>query len=273
MSVPSAPARPGGAAPGAAGGGGLERPVLTVTGAVGLLLGSLAWACTGQFAAAPLVFSASLLTALALAAATEGRAVAAEAAAERANAALDAARDELSRLQARRPAPAPRRDLELNGLLARRVERLKALTEREGVTVETAFSDLYLAVAADAGRLERAFDRVLERAVSDAPTGTTIAVRSRLIDDRAVAEIEQPGPGLPERELATLFLEADEPVGGNGGAICVSRPRSGGSRVTLSLPFGHRPASLPIPAAPPASRPEPRPTVVAGNRSGAPTLA
>ena len=283
MPVPSDPARTGGAASGAADGGRLDRPVLTVTGAVGLLLGSLAWAWTGQFDAAPLVFSASLLTALALAAATEGRAVAAEAAAERANAALDAARGELSRLQAQRPAPGPRRDSELNGLLARRVERLKALTEREGVRVETAFSDLYLAVAADAGRLERAFDRVLERAVLDAPSGGTVAVRSRLVGDRAVAEIEQPGPGLPERELAALFLEADESRGEHAGhavagAISVSRPRTGGSRITLSLPFGHRPAvpptpPPPTPAAPTASRPVPRPATVAAVGSGAPITA
>lgn len=57
----------------------LERPVLTVTGAVGLLLGSLAWALTGQFMAAPLVFAASLTTALALAVALEDQAGAAEA--------------------------------------------------------------------------------------------------------------------------------------------------------------------------------------------------
>ena len=45
----------------------LERPVLTITGAVGLLLGSVAWAITGAFAAAPLVFAASLITAVTLA--------------------------------------------------------------------------------------------------------------------------------------------------------------------------------------------------------------
>ena len=45
----------------------LERPVLTITGAVGLLLGSVAWAVTGAFASAPLVFAASLITAVTLA--------------------------------------------------------------------------------------------------------------------------------------------------------------------------------------------------------------
>ena len=45
----------------------LERPVLTITGTVGLLLGSVAWAVTGTFAAAPLVFAASLTTAVTLA--------------------------------------------------------------------------------------------------------------------------------------------------------------------------------------------------------------
>ena len=45
----------------------LERPVLTITGAVGLLLGSFAWLITGSFAAAPLVFAASLTTAVTLA--------------------------------------------------------------------------------------------------------------------------------------------------------------------------------------------------------------
>ena len=45
----------------------LERPVLTITGAVGLLLGAVAWAVTGAFAAAPLVFAASFITAVTLA--------------------------------------------------------------------------------------------------------------------------------------------------------------------------------------------------------------
>ena len=45
----------------------LERPVLTITGCVGLLLGSVAWAVTGAFASAPLVFAASLITAVTLA--------------------------------------------------------------------------------------------------------------------------------------------------------------------------------------------------------------
>ena len=56
----------------------LERPVLTVTGTVGLALGALAWLACGSAAAGWLVFAASLATAVALSCAVD-RAIAAAA--------------------------------------------------------------------------------------------------------------------------------------------------------------------------------------------------
>ncbi|MFH5804164.1 hypothetical protein [Alienimonas sp. DA493] len=192
----------------------LERPVLTVTGAVGLLLGSLAWALTGQFAAAPLVFVGSLTTALALAAVLEDRSAAADAAIQTLSQDLRATRSRLDVLEQSEPAPAApggrAQDWELNDLVLRGAAGAEAAAERGGVTLRTEPSELYLAVHADADLFERSFASLLSHAISASPVGGVVSVGSRLEGDRAIAEVECAG-------------SAD-----------------GGVRFSLSLPFGHR---------------------------------
>ncbi len=232
--------------------------MLTVTGAVGLLLGSLAWALTGQFMAAPLVFAASLTTALALAVALEDQAGAAEATAVDLAERLRQAQAELERLgrTAVRPEDGPR-DLELNGLLDRCVAAARPAAIARGVMLRAEPSELYLAIHADANLLERAIDSLLAHAIAVSPAGSTVQALGKLAGDRAVAEVRDAGPGRPDVNLPDAFgrfrtVETDSGCAEawrdpsslgpmpHDGVLSVHRVAGRGSRFTLSLPFGHR---------------------------------
>ena len=235
-SPPAADSPPGGSRT------GLERPVLTVTGAVGLLWGSLAWALTDQFAAAPLVFAASLATALALAATIETRSAAGPT--KLPDDPRTAARLPENLEPAASPSPGAAdclEDLELNGVLLAAVAAAEDATRVRDVTLGAEPSPLYLAVHAHPAALERSLAALLTHAIQRAPAGGAVVVRSDLVDARAVVEAEIDGePG--------------------------SR-----SRFTLSLPFGHRsggpavrPGSRTPPANPSAPAPPPRPPAPPG---------
>ncbi|QDT17794.1 histidine kinase [Alienimonas californiensis] len=226
----------------------LERPVLTVTGAVGLLVGSLAWALTGQFAAAPLVFAASLTTALALAIVLEDRS-AAMAAFETLTQELRATRGRLDVLEPLKTGPAEpgrgTRDLELNDLLLRAAAASEPAARRRGVTLRTEPSELYLAVHADAALLERRFASLLNHAIAASPADGVVQVRSRLSDDQVVAEVEY--AGSPQEALSDMFGSfpaSDDEVWGeptvHAGRLGAECTPDGGVRYSLSVPFGHR---------------------------------
>lgn len=205
----------------------LERPVLTVTGAVGLLLGSLAWVVTDQFAAAPLVFIASLTTALSLASVLQTTTTNADADCKRAKQELASARRRLATLEATvpdMPSAAPAggpRDLEMNDLLTSAVTLVRPFADRRGVVLRAEPEALFLAIHADAARLRGALDALLADAVAQTPRGGAVRVAARLAGDRVVAEI---------------FAEA-------------------GGGCTLSLPFGHRARAATTDVPPPAAVP------------------
>lgn len=226
----------------------LERPVLTVTGAVGLLLGSLAWALTDQFAAAPLVFVASLTTALSLAVVLQNEHAATESARLRLARQLQRVRHRageleaaLARAQVASPTPptdaltidAPEvaraaADLELNDLVSRAVTAVQSHADGRGVRIVTEPGELFLAVHGSPEPLERTMCSLLTQAVDGTPRGGTVCVRSRLDGDQAVAEFV---PGSI----------ASQSVG-----IAV------GGRRTLCLPFGHQLHARPQAKRPPA---------------------
>ncbi|NNJ24053.1 sensor histidine kinase [Alienimonas chondri] len=241
---------------------GLERPVLTVTGAVGLLLGSLAWVVTGQFAAAPLVFAASLTTAVALAAVLHGQASVADAQTQALAADLKAAcgrLEQLRRADARPPAlpdhePDQPRDYELNDLLSQCLAARRAEARAKCVTLRTQPSDMYLAVHAAAGDLAEALSALLSDALAASARGTVVFVRTRLDFDRAVVEVERAGTRSADgfTEVApgeTRTLPFPHIAGVEGGRLTAQSLSGGGNVTALSLPFGHKAGRVPeVPA-------------------------
>ena len=168
----------------------LERPVLTITGAVGLLLGSVAWLVTGNFASAPLVFAASLATAVTLAFAVD-KAVA--------HAAAQIERSDLRATAA----------CGLCGPLIRRIAAVLAAAENRAEEAEAAATDAAtrLALARTRGRqLELLLDRVPDPAVL-ADGGGAALYRN----PAAAALLGGDGGALADLpELAALARSTDE---------------------------------------------------------------
>jgi hypothetical protein len=207
----------------------LERPTLTVTGAVGLLLGSIAWAVTDAFVAAPLVFIASLVTSLALATVLQG-------ALDEAERRIETLTDELRVTQNRSPEAGGAeavRDCELNDVLTRAVNAVRPEADRSGVLLRWSACELYLAVAAVPAELERTLADLLRHAVAGAGDGGEVRASARLERTDAVAEIaggraDEPSP-VVARSLAR-----------SGGRLSSRPTPDGGALHTVFLPYGHR---------------------------------
>ncbi|MEM9702625.1 MAG: hypothetical protein AAF907_09290, partial [Planctomycetota bacterium] len=259
-----------------------------VTGAVGLLLGSVAWALTGQFAAAPLVFIASLATAIALAIESRNR----EAFRNGRYAALEqelrAAHSRLASMPTRVDHPVSaaeqpsgrRRDLELNDVLDAALEALAGPVAARRLVVERTPPDTYLAVHADPEALSDCLEALLAEAFDACPAGGALRIDALLADDRATVRTtytaEVDGVATTLVALAAAGAPVDRSTGrlmepSADGVAMPSRSLPGAevefrqrgddsAEVRFSLPFGHAANRLPAgsPGRPPNAVPPPR---------------
>jgi two-component system sensor histidine kinase CpxA len=122
-----------------------------------------------------------------------------------------------------------REPLELAGLVADIVEDVRLEAERRGVLLEAAV-ETPVTIAGDPELIRRAVENVLRNAVRYAPAETAVSVRVRPEPGRAVVEIRDSGPGVPEPDLPRIFepfyrvhSDRDRASGGVGLGLAIAR--------------------------------------------------
>ncbi len=167
---------------------------------------------------------------------------------------------ELSRLEAEGTVYDFRRR-DLSGVVRTAVDGFEALARERGLRLAVA-ADGEVPVRCDGDRIIQVVENLLENAMKFSPAGGEIEVRvdggagpgtggSNAADRRAVVEVTDQGPGVPEeaRELIfERFVQLQPPPRGNGGegrgvglglAICREIVESHGGKVWVT---GNRPA-------------------------------
>jgi two-component system OmpR family sensor kinase len=97
--------------------------------------------------------------------------------------------------------PLEREPVELAELAAEAVETARAVDPSHPIDLEVESAR----VLGDRARLRRVLDNLLANVRSHTPAGTPAHVRIRTVDDWAVIEVSDEGPGLPAGELDNLF--------------------------------------------------------------------
>ena len=135
------------------------------------------------------------------------------------------------------------------------------LLRRDGVRILPSQPQEPLIVRGDCDRLRQAIVIALDNAVKLAPQGTAVEVELRRVEDRAVIEVRDEGPGFSQEDLScafTRFYRGKPTRAGDGlglglsiakwiveqhrGTIRIGEARNGGARVEISVPLASAPA-------------------------------
>lgn len=157
----------------------------------------------------------------------------------------------VARLESGEAQP-PKVSLDLPRLVREGVERLSGLWKERGLKVEVHAPE-HLEVGGRESELRRLLQNLLDNAVKFAPAGSMVEVRLTKTQERAVLEVADRGPGVPEDARERLFtrFSSNRAGGGKGLGLYLARqiaeahggtvrylPRSGGGslfRVELPL--------------------------------------
>jgi len=178
----------------------------------------------------------------------------------------------ISRLEAGEALLA-RSQLDLGSLVASTAEQMSLLAEDKGIEVRC-LGEGPVEVEGDAARLKQVVVNLLDNAVKYTPRGGRIWLETHRAADRALLEVADTGPGIPEAALPHVFerffradgMRTGHAAGGSGlglaivrlivtahgGTVTARNEAGGGCRVTVSLPSpsrgGGHPAAGPRPA-------------------------
>ncbi|MBL9079739.1 MAG: HAMP domain-containing histidine kinase [Planctomycetes bacterium] len=155
-------------------------------------------------------------------------------------------------------APAQRTPVRLDDWLAELRDQCAGLFAGKALELTFAPGAGDAAVALDSPTLARVFVNLVQNAIEAAPNGVAVALRSSRADGRAVVEIADDGPGVPDEARGHLF----EPyfttkssgtglglaicrrvVEAHGGAIRLDRTRAGETVFTIELPVAPPPTA------------------------------
>lgn len=98
-----------------------------------------------------------------------------------------------------------RRMIELCAWTNEGIASMRPLLDRAGFEVHVEPGDSPLEVVADADALRGALGNLIENALTHAESGKAITIRCFQAGDRAVIEVEDRGPGVPDEEIPHLF--------------------------------------------------------------------
>lgn len=156
----------------------------------------------------------------------------------------------VARLESGESQP-PKLPLDLSRLAREGVERLSGLWQARGLKVETHAPE-HLEVAGRESELRRLLQNLLDNAAKFAPAGSAVEVRLTKAQGKAVLEVADRGPGIPEDARERLFarFSGHRAGGGKGLGLYLARqiaeahggtvrylPRSGGgSLFRVELP-------------------------------------
>ena len=78
---------------------------------------------------------------------------------------------------------------------------------RQGTSLRLELPEDLPPVSFDRSRLEQVLDNLLTNALKFSPSGSTVTVRAGRSGDRVVTRVTDQGPGIPEGERGSLFVE------------------------------------------------------------------
>ena len=138
------------------------------------------------------------------------------------------------------------------------VQKLRVALDEAEVTVEFHVPPALPPADGDIGLVERAVENLLTNAIRHSPSGSSLAVEFRALDDRVHLCISDRGPGIPQEELPYIFerfyrgaQSRSRTEGGglglaivrriaelHGGRVTAENTPEGGAEFTLELPAG-----------------------------------
>jgi two-component system, OmpR family, sensor histidine kinase CreC len=118
-------------------------------------------------------------------------------------------------------------DVVLGEVLADACDQFALAAEQAGVAVQPAADAPAAIVRGDGFLLRQLFANLLDNAITHAPAGSRVAWSLRCEDGRAIVELADEGPGVPDYALGRVFERF----------YSLPRPGGGGRSSGLGLPF------------------------------------
>lgn len=143
----------------------------------------------------------------------------------------------------------------LQRLASRAAERFHIALENRRITLTTALSPEPVRRVVDGRRIEQVLANLIQNAIHSMPDGGSLALSVREEGGRAILEVEDTGPGIPEEERGRVFERFYSGEGGTGGGTglglsivkrlvdahggqvyLAARREGGGTRAVIELP-------------------------------------
>lgn len=125
---------------------------------------------------------------------------------------------DLSRIESGE-APLQRSPVNMAGVAARVVDRLRPQADRAGLQMGVDVNPGLPAVSADAARIEQVLVNLVHNAIKFTPPGGKVDITARTEGDRLVVSVSDTGVGIPEDDLPRVFerfYKADKARAGGG---------------------------------------------------------
>jgi len=162
---------------------------------------------------------------------------------------------DLSRIESSE-APLQKRPVNIADIVVRAVERLKMLSERAGLSLETQIASGLPKVSADEDRVEQVLLNLIHNAIKFTPSGGRIDVMARIDGNNLLVSVSDTGVGISPDDLPRVFerfYKADRARAGggtglglaiakhiveaHGGRIWAESVEGKGSTFSLTLPL------------------------------------
>lgn len=100
---------------------------------------------------------------------------------------------------------AEKKPISLNEVIEGAVKLMQPTAAEKNITLQTQLSSLYIAVEADADMLSRVALNLVSNSIKYTDPGGCVVLRSRLLQERALLEVEDSGRGIPAEAMDKLF--------------------------------------------------------------------
>ncbi len=114
-------------------------------------------------------------------------------------------------------------DVNISSLLHEVHNEFQPIAAKDNITLELNV-DIDAMVCADEDRLKQVVDNLINNAVKHSPSGSEIAIRGYMSDNRVVVEVEDSGPGIPKIDQEKVFERFYKGItGGTGLGLTISK--------------------------------------------------
>lgn len=93
---------------------------------------------------------------------------------------------------------------DINELIEKVIEQIQPLTKDKSQTIEAHLEPMF-SIEVDGVLIQEVILNLVENAIKYSPNGGKISIHSREVDDKVIFEVEDNGPGIPEKDREHLF--------------------------------------------------------------------